>query len=95
MHERHEHVTRAEPGVAAEQVDLVATDPYDHRRNAAYKARQAIYFIFGIVEGLIAIRFILRALGANPDAGFAASASAGAPTATSARPASTSPRPPK
>ena len=77
MQERHEHVTRREPAVVrepaveSEHVDVVATDPYAHRRNAAYKARQAIYFIFGIIEGLIAIRFILRALGANPNAGFA------------------------
>ena len=72
MHERHEHTTHAAPGVAVEHVEAVATDPYAHRRGAAYKVRQAIYLVFGIVEGLIAIRFILRALGANPDAGFAA-----------------------
>jgi len=72
MHERHEHVTRAEPAVATEHVETVATDPYAPRRGAASKVRQAIYLIFGIIEGLIAIRFVLRALGANPDAGFAA-----------------------
>ena len=72
MHERHEHVTHAEPGLAAEHVEAVATDPYAPRRGAAYKARQAIYLLFGIIEGLIAVRFILRLLGANPDAGFAA-----------------------
>ena len=72
MHERHERVTHAEPGVAAEHVEAVATDPYAPRRAAAYKVRQAIYLIFGILEGLIALRFVLRLLGANPDAGFAA-----------------------
>ena len=72
MHERHEHVTRTEPAVATEHVETVATDPYAPRRGAASKVRQAIYLIFGIIEGLIAIRFVLRALGANPDAGFAA-----------------------
>ena len=71
MHERHEHVTRTEPAVATEHVETVATDPYAPRRGAASKVRQAIYLIFGIIEGLIAIRFVLRALGANPDAGFA------------------------
>jgi YggT family protein len=71
MHERHEHVTHAEPEVAAEHVEAVATDPYARRRGTAYKVRQAIYFIFGIIEGLIAIRFVLRLLGANPGAGFA------------------------
>ena len=72
MHEPHEHVTRTEPAVAAEHVEAVATDPYAQRRGSASKARQAIYLLFGIIEGLIAIRFILRLLGANPGAGFAA-----------------------
>ena len=72
MHERHERVIHAEPGVAAEHVEAVATDPYAPRRGAAYKARQAIYLIFGIIAGLITIRFVLRLLGANPEAGFAA-----------------------
>jgi hypothetical protein len=71
MAERGERVVRSEPGVAAEHVDAVVTDPYAKRRATAYKVRQAIYLIFGIVQGLIAIRFILRALGANPEAGFA------------------------
>src|SRR5919201_1599317 len=53
-------------------VEAVATDPYAQRRGSASKARQAIYLLVGIIEGLIAIRFILRLLGANPGAGFAA-----------------------
>ena len=72
MHERHEHIAHAEPGATAERVETVATDPYAPRRATAYKVRQGIYLIFGIIEGLIAIRFVLRLLGANPDAGFAA-----------------------
>jgi hypothetical protein len=72
VHERHERVTYAEPGVAAEHLEAVATDPYEPRRAIAYKVQQAIYLLFGILEGLIAIRFILRLLGANPEAGFAA-----------------------
>jgi hypothetical protein len=32
---------------------------------------QAIYVLFGVIEGLLLIRFFLRALAANPDAGFA------------------------
>ena len=54
-----------------EQVESVVTDPYAQRRGTAYKVRQGIYLIFGIIEGLIAIRFVLRALGANSEAGFA------------------------
>ena len=30
-----------------------------------------MYLIFGVIEGLIAIRFVLKALGANSAAGFA------------------------
>lgn len=29
-----------------------------------------VYFIFGVIEALLAIRFVLLLLGANPDAGF-------------------------
>ena len=32
---------------------------------------QAIYLVFGVIEGLLVMRFLLRALGANPDTGFA------------------------
>ena len=31
---------------------------------------QAIYLVFGVIEGLLLIRFFLRALAANADAGF-------------------------
>jgi hypothetical protein len=33
---------------------------------------RALYLVLGVVEGLIAIRFVLKLLAANPDAGFAA-----------------------
>jgi hypothetical protein len=57
--------------LGVERVESV-TDPYALRRGTAAKARQAIYLIFGIIEALIAIRVVLRLLGANPEAGFAA-----------------------
>lgn len=59
---------------AAAQVDEVnatAYDPYAERRRSSYKLVQAIWLLFGIVEGLLAIRFVLRLLGANEAAGFA------------------------
>ena len=64
---------RVEPPaqVASERVEAISTDPYDRRRNTAFRIQQGIYLIFGIIEGLIAIRFVLRLLGANPAAGFA------------------------
>ena len=53
-----------------EQVDVVATDPYDERRAVADKAVQAVYLVFGLIEGLLAIRFILKLLGAGTQAAF-------------------------
>ena len=38
----------------------------------ADRVAQAVYVLFGILEGLIAIRILLKLLGANPDAGFSA-----------------------
>lgn len=63
-------VSPAAGSTSVEQVDVVATDPYDERRAIADKMVQAIYFVFGVVEVLIALRFVLKLLGANPNAGF-------------------------
>lgn len=41
------------------------------RRYALVRYARLIYFIFGLIEGLIAIRAVLRLLGANPNSGFA------------------------
>jgi len=35
-----------------------------------YKGTQIVWYILGILETLLVIRFILKLLGANPDAGF-------------------------
>jgi hypothetical protein len=35
------------------------------------KLTQTIYFIFGLIEALLVIRFVLKALGASAEAGFA------------------------
>jgi hypothetical protein len=51
--------------------DAVAYDPYADRRAIAWRFVQAIWLVFGVIEGLLAIRFALRALGANASAGFA------------------------
>ena len=59
------------PVVAAEHSEAVISDPYAQRRGVASKVSQAIYLIFGIVEALLAIRFVLKLLGANAEAGFA------------------------
>ncbi len=59
------------PRTNVDRYDTVAYDPFDGRRIAAYRITQLIYWVFALVEGLIAIRLILKALGANPTAGFA------------------------
>lgn len=59
------------PAAEVDHLDAVAYDPYAERRQVAYRMTQLIYWIFGLVEGLILIRFVLKVLGANPAAGFA------------------------
>ena len=59
------------PVMTAEHSEAVMSDPYAQRRGIASKVTQAIYLIFGIIEALLVIRFVLKLLGANPEAGFA------------------------
>ena len=59
------------PRVAVDRMEEIAYDPYSERRRRAYKVLETIYVLFGLIEALIAIRVVLRALGANPSAGFA------------------------
>lgn len=54
----------------AETAHTVSTDPYDDRRDAAWRVSQLVWLVFGVGIALIAIRFVLLLLGANPDAGF-------------------------
>lgn len=60
----------ASPGV--EQVEAVVIDPYAQRRARIYKLQQGLYLLFGVIEALIAIRFVLKLLGANAAAPFVA-----------------------
>jgi YGGT family len=48
-----------------------AHDPYAGRRATSVRLVQAIYLVFGVIEGLLLIRFLLRALAANAEAGVA------------------------
>jgi hypothetical protein len=64
------HTTPA-PRASVDHFDAVAYDPYEGRRLVAYRLTQVIYWVFALIEGLIAIRLILKLLGANPSAGFA------------------------
>jgi uncharacterized protein YggT (Ycf19 family) len=69
MHAPYERGTH--PVMTAEHSEAVVSDPYAQRRGMASKVSQAIYLIFGIAEALLVIRFVLRLLGANAEAGFA------------------------
>ncbi len=64
-------VVAAPVSTASQSVEEVTVDPYAARRWALYRTWQVIALLLGIVDGLIAIRFVLRLLGANAGAGFA------------------------
>jgi len=54
----------------AHQTETYTNDPHAVRREGTRRIQDAIYLLFGILEGLLAIRFFLALLGANPAAGF-------------------------
>ena len=39
--------------------------------NPGWRATQLVYLVFGVIDGLLLIRLVLKLLGANPYAGFA------------------------
>jgi len=55
----------------AQQTATFTSDPYAVRREQTIKLQKGIYLLFGILEGLLGIRFVLGLLGANQAAGFA------------------------
>ncbi|MCX6032590.1 MAG: YggT family protein [Chloroflexi bacterium] len=55
----------------ARQTATFTSDPYAVRREQTIKLQKGIYLLFGILEGLLGIRFVLGLLGANPAADFA------------------------
>ncbi len=40
------------------------------RTKPLYRGTQAVWYIFSLIEALLALRFVLKLLGANPAAGF-------------------------
>src|SRR4051794_40174217 len=60
-----------EPAATVDRVHAASYDPYAGRRRSSEKLIQAIYLVFGLIETLLVIRFVLRLLAANPQAGFA------------------------
>jgi len=76
MDQREPAITDVVPGTyssvaAVNQLQTTTTDPYQGRRQTAYKLVQAIYLLFGFIDALIVIRVVLRLLAANPSAPFA------------------------
>ena len=63
--------TSGPAGTTAHQTETFTSDPYAVRREQTIKIQKGIYLLFGILEGLLGIRFVLGLLGANPAAGFA------------------------
>jgi YGGT family len=55
----------------AHQTETFTGDPYAARRGLPVTVQNFIYLLFGILEGLLGIRFVLGLFGANPAAGFA------------------------
>ncbi len=44
--------------------------PYPQSVRPMYRATQIVWYIAGLIEALLGLRFILRLIGANPAAGF-------------------------
>jgi YggT family protein len=67
--EEHERVVRDADG--RERREAVVADVATERWLVLAKASQLVYLLAGIVEGVIAIRFLLKLIGANPANDFA------------------------
>ena len=66
------HIPASAAGATTTDETLTTVDnPYASRRATSTRAVQTIYLVFGLIEGLLLIRFFLRALAANAEAGFA------------------------
>jgi hypothetical protein len=66
----------AATGMATRHSVATTYDPYAGRHANSARAVQAIFLLFGLIEGLLLFRFVLRALAANPDGGIAQAVSA-------------------
>ncbi len=59
-----------EYGNVMEREEQVVDDSYTRRLNVLDRTKQIIYFLTGALELLLALRFIFRALGADPNNGI-------------------------
>lgn len=65
---RSETATTQHPGYAA--TEQVTRDVAAERRMRSSQVNRVMYTILGILEILLALRFILKLIAANPDSGF-------------------------
>jgi hypothetical protein len=65
------HTEAVATPTSTNQTLSTAYDPYAGRRANSNRLVRAIYLIFGLLEALLLVRFLLRALAANADTGFA------------------------
>ena len=70
VYRRQETIVTQEPGYAATQ--HVTRDVAAEQRLQSFKANRILYTLLGILEILLGLRFVLKFIGANPDAGFSA-----------------------
>ena len=63
-HEQH-RVVSEDPSVAEPESEVVSSF------NPGWRAVQLVYLVFGVIDGLLIIRVVLKLLGANPHAAFA------------------------
>ncbi len=63
--DEEEHIEVDQSG-GVEHRERVVRHTAVEQRAAAYRLSQVIYLLFGILEGLIAIRFVLKLIAANP-----------------------------
>jgi len=57
--------------VVSSDPDVVATaTPNDSKTYTAFKTYQVVYFLFGLIELLLILRFVLKLFGANSASGF-------------------------
>lgn len=61
----YEHRTVSEGPIAPSESEVVSSF------NPGWRAVQLVYLVFGVIDGLLIIRLLLKLLGANPTAGFA------------------------
>ena len=67
--ERIQTPTGADASVVENRVQVVPS-PAEQRLATLYRAKQIVWFIIGLIIAVIALRFVLLALGANQGNGF-------------------------